>query len=501
MLDRLPATEVHQLAEHMAGLGEAVLGTVCSGTDLAIRVRAALCEELCTRTGRSLNQRQAFACEKDLAKQRFIKAMHPECPVIFPDATLLGDKVARNALNGAVIPVEEVRELVAGFSCKAVSSLNNSKAANRRVVADGTACTGSTFCGLRDYTRAHGSKLRFGLLENVLGLTVKDNHGSSNYEHGVRLMSDADIFMFGVELEALDFGLPVHRARLWMPLIPKKYLQSLGMSQRGFVHTFEKKLRQLFGNGCRACALDDILLPEDHALIVGRSRHLEAELHARLGEVGEASLIMGHSRGEHRPKTTHQKDSEKWPMRHDDVFGTDSDGPRVLPFALFPGLLEATPREADLLRRLRFAYPESGPRTADTSQSAGLCKVHTKELATITPGGHFYLPHRRRYLHGVEALLAQGIHFGERQALAESMPASLLADLAGNAFHTGQLAVMLTCTLLVFALNSPTSAQATTGSTATSTHPHGSRSELPVMQMQMLRRPASTSDLDALWSV
>ena len=45
---------------------------------------------------------------------------------------------------------------------------------------------------------------------------------------------------------------------------------------------------------------------------------------------------------------------------------------------------------------------------------------------------------------GIEAMNAQGVSFGDYQAVMEATPSPVLLDLAGNAFQTGQcLATMV----------------------------------------------------------
>ena len=75
---------------------------------------------------------------------------------------------------------------------------------------------------------------------------------------------------------------------------------------------------------------------------------------------------------------------------------------------------------------------------------------------------------------GLEALNAQGISFGHHQEVLGSIPCKTLVDLAGNAFHAGQCAVMMISVLMTIAL-----ADADT---------------------RMLAATDTTDDLDALWA-
>ena len=79
----------------------------------------------------------------------------------------------------------------------------------------------------------------------------------------------------------------------------------------------------------------------------------------------------------------------------------------------------------------------------ELSQSAqrgasGRPEVATRVSGCITLGQRVWLTSRNRFLHGVEALDIQGIHFGaEQEANMLGYSSKFLTDLTGIAFHSG----------------------------------------------------------------
>ena len=72
----------------------------------------------------------------------------------------------------------------------------------------------------------------------------------------------------------------------------------------------------------------------------------------------------------------------------------------------------------------------------------------------MTPRSQLYLGARGRLMVGLEAMYLQGIHYGSRQVRLLEVhrnQESLVADLAGNAFHTWCCAAMVLVRELIFA--------------------------------------------------
>jgi len=112
---------------------------------------------------------------------------------------------------------------------------------------------------------------------------------------------------------------------------------------------------------------------------------------------------------------------------------------------MFPGISELTLRERSALKGIRVGVLEQTPRVVGVSQTIGRAALCGDGMV-----GHIarrcrrYLTHRGRLMVGIEAMRAQGVSFGEYQAVMEATPSPLLVDLAGNAFQTGQcLATMV----------------------------------------------------------
>ena len=130
-----------------------------------------------------------------------------------------------------------------------------------------------------------------------------------------------------------------------------------------------------------------------------------------------------------------------WVAEHEALL--EGDGPvlatSVTPelTSMYPGLLDLTARELDILRYHKCCYPERRKVTVELSQTIMRSRAKEGNTACITPAMRRYLAHRCRIAHGVEAMNLQCIRFGggERMRKAHAFPSALLQDLAGNAFN------------------------------------------------------------------
>ena len=108
-----------------------------------------------------------------------------------------------------------------------------------------------------------------------------------------------------------------------------------------------------------------------------------------------------------------------------------------------------------MLRHHRIAAPElagAAPRPGDVSQDPKRRRAYDGEVACLTPKGRVYLPHRHRFLLGLEALRLQNVWYSASQesCVLEQFPQAFQYNLAGNAMEGCCLAaVILSCVCVI----------------------------------------------------
>ena len=101
------------------------IGTMCSGTDAPVIVAKAL-ERTLRQHGSKVGFEHAFSVEFDAKKQEFLRANFPDCGLLFADVTHMGRQRNFDVLSGKPQPIPgDLDLLVAGFSCKDLSMMNN----------------------------------------------------------------------------------------------------------------------------------------------------------------------------------------------------------------------------------------------------------------------------------------------------------------------------------------------------------------------------------------
>ena len=103
--------------------------------------------------------------------------------------------------------------------------------------------------------------------------------------------------------------------------------------------------------------------------------------------------------------------------------------------SMYPGLMDLTARELDILKYHQISYPERRKVTVELSQTIMRSRTKEGNTACVTPGMRRYLGHRCRIALGIEAMNLQCIRLGggQRMRKAHAFPSALLQDLAGNA--------------------------------------------------------------------
>ena len=165
--------------------------------------------------------------------------------------------------------------------------------------------------------------------------------------------------------------------------------------------------------------LDDCLLPEDHPVLL--------QSYDRLAK----------SRPAKRPRLG------GWPAKHAEYCekaGIEwNQASLITPVVegCFPGLLELTARECDLLSVKRVPVPTSRNQTFDLRPSLGRnSPILDGRVGCQKTQARVYLTKYCRLMRGVESLHTQGIHYhGGRHAKVLSYPNDFVQHLAGNAFN------------------------------------------------------------------
>ena len=170
--------------------------------------------------------------------------------------------------------------------------------------------------------------------------------------------------------------------------------------------------------------LNHFLLPEASTMIVDLYRRLQ------------------HERGWSAPLSKKAKFQEqRWAAKHAAHFtaeGMDWSRPSVYPnsefVALFPGAVQLTDRQVDVLDSLRIPLPDPASRCTDLNKSLSWGCLHAGRVGCFSSRALPWLGHRGRLLLPVEGFRIMGSCFpSEQEALLQEFKASFLWDLAGNA--------------------------------------------------------------------
>ena len=414
------------LASYLAST-PCALGSVCSGTDCPILVAEALRRACKDVFSADWDMRHAFSCENNKAKQRFLATVFPDVKVpLFSNALHLDQTMATDAKSMGMAVVPDCGALVAGFPCTDVSRLNPHKGSNRSTIADASLKTGSVFGALLAYIRCHGKSLRWCLFENVVGLADKGKEEVSNADVCVKMLEELGFQTVVFKLCPTQMQWPVARPRLWFLCMKK---DSTGSSD---IEDFATEVMATAFRAASPMNLDDLLLREDHCALQAHMQDKDVTRDAK------------------RRRTR----QESWPTLHHEVcrvagieWGT-LRGASAEDFSLWPGLRTLTPRELDILACHQVRYPDRCG-CIDLSHALDRGLIRTRHLSCVTPNMRCYLMHRCRLVCGLESLHLQGLHYGSLHKAVESFPNALLADLAGNAFHSyccaASMVTVLTC--------------------------------------------------------
>lgn len=448
------------------GRGGVSIGSVCAGTDCAVDVAQAVLDAV----SRSMevpmvNLSHRFSFELNPLKQSFLSKLHPNMEHMFGDAMDLPSGYSFDQRQQERVRIPHVQKVKAGFPCTDVSLLNPSARKHRSVVGSGSLRTGGVFQAILRYLESCHSTLESVTLENVTALLIPPADSETKQVLGP---SNATVCVHGLEriglithLFQLDpesmFGLPVSRPRLYFLSVPEEKIKGL-LATREYHEMLSDIMSRLVGHP--AADMDDFLLPEGSAAIQEYYSMLESQAAMQQGNLDQAMIAQGGYRSTYAHgrvgKTSSSSRSTRagrpsqhsspgttprWVEEHQSFL--DGEGSSFASevstelASMYPGLLELTARELDILQLNKVSFPERRKVTVELSQSIARTRVKENNTACVTPTMRRYLAHRCRIAHGIEAMNLQCIRFGggERMQTAHAFPSALLQDLAGNAFN------------------------------------------------------------------
>jgi site-specific DNA-cytosine methylase len=463
--ERLHGAEVQALAGWVAASKSCSIGSVCAGTDCPVDVSRQVLEAVCRSTGVPMPKfEHRFSFENNRLKRKFLHELHPDMEMMYGDAMDLPSGCSYDYKQQKRVKIPAVQKLKAGFPCTDVSSLNPASQNHREVVSSGSLRTGGVFQAILRYAAACKDTLQSVTLENVTALLApprrKKGMGHSNATACIRGLEKIGLCTHLFQLDpSTMFGVPVSRPRVFFLAVPKKKIKGV-MSNSEYHLMLTDIMQRLVGHPM--VDLDEFLLQENSVPIQEYYAMLQADLELQRGNVDQAMIAQGgyhdtyprglagatgsagrsgrHCDGPVPAKT-------KWVGEHSSLLENVVDGVSMTLVntntisdeltAMYPGLLDLTARELDVLQMSKVAFPERRKVTVELSQALMRTRVKHGQTATVTPKMRRYLAHRCRFAHGVEAMNLQCIRFGggKRLAKAHSFPPALLQDLAGNAFN------------------------------------------------------------------
>jgi site-specific DNA-cytosine methylase len=451
-LNRMDETERKCLLDYVSCMSFS-LGTVCSGTDCPSIVMRVVLQAIMRATGeedfKKVVRKQyihVFSCEKKAWKRRFIRSMFAgskkDLQALFSDAAdIASGQELFDDISGGMVPgprPSQVTDMAVGFPCQDVSRLNVNRGDNLFVVRNGGKRTGMVYVSLMKFLDSEDSQpldvasfhggMQGLLLENVLGLleapkgidpSTKEPF-YSNLDFCTNMLRERGWFSVNFTLDALFFGFPVHRARVWIVAIPPHVFQALRMQPEEVERMLFDLMQRFFMQAKTEMRdLDDFLVDDNHPVVL---KSLQATAKGRRTEQQQSSR------------------KRKWPEIHAQIM--DKRGKDIWSWtypteetkARFPGLQALTDREMDALGLFDTKFPDA-QGTQDVGSSGNRQRILQGCSHIITPTQRVYLRHRCRMMTGFESMMLQGIHYGREMPETMVWASKELQDLAGNAFH------------------------------------------------------------------
>lgn len=420
MISLLPEQDRERLASAWRGQSLHV-GTMCSGTDLCVRVLKAISQAL------GVDTKHRFSCDSSVPVQRWLKSQFSEDPpdLIFNDVLMFDTAQAYDINSMKSKPIPPVDVVYLGFSCKDVSHLNRSHGNSRACVRSGTLRTGSTLSASAAYIRRVLPQMFF--LENVTALEDTDPAaGSSNAQDVEKMCLSMGYILVSAVLDARTHGSAQRRTRWW----GAAFRVAVAPASAERAAAFEPARRRM-------------------EFLLGAMEMKPMELDNALFEEGSTQLLEWQRAREemsNMPKTDDSEPTTKnkkadWPLLHMEHYRVHG--------LRYPPVLELFYTEAEMKvlrtfpRRAQevIAFVDISEGRAmveeviDPSQSINRFPRLVSGAPCTTPKGVPWLRRRFRRLEAPESLALQGwrlLEHGEISAVASSAE---IQSLAGNAFN------------------------------------------------------------------
>ncbi|CAE7429767.1 scrFIAM [Symbiodinium natans] len=452
--------------------------SACSGSEGAFYVTEAM-NAAYKRMSVPVSLEHVFSCERAPEKQKWIQALLAVGPLrdidsddwppaidhesfghvehggigfghcVFQDITELKGLEAACCKHNRSCDVPSVDILVVGTSCKDLSRLNHTadgagagSRTSKQVLAQASSRGGSaqTFAGLLGYVESHRPLCV--LYENVDA--INDQAGACEDNNLKILLGKFHALGYEAQpvmTDACEFGLPVHRHRVYILLVNKRS-PKLDLLSRP-LDIVMQKFRQLVSSCARSPpCLSKVLLDDDHEAV-------EKSYEERLARAQKSQAKKSPSTKTVNWVNQHMKHADSLGVRWASAPGEALQGNKW--FQLL------TEREADALKLSEVEAPSAGFR--NLAQSIGRNNFVTRQEdgthlgPTMLPGQLMWTnltQPQPRLLSGFEAMMLQGFPIGPclmrmneegylvtaeaATAKQKEFPTdSLLQDLAGNA--------------------------------------------------------------------
>ena len=490
-LDAMPVPAKDFACKHYTAAKRLTVGTMCSGTDVAVWALAAVLATLRSSAGvggvgvQHLF-RHAFVCEIDARKREFLWSCHNP-GIVFTDMSDLGETGwGTDALSGRSDRLPAVDLLIVGFSCKDFSTLN-SRPDKSHILRDSLGTSGSTFQSLVQVLQRQ--RVPVVITENVPALAHHASEPDSNMAVAMESLQKLGYENYTAFLDPVAFGFPQHRRRLYMVHVLK--------SAPGLVEGPDSCLAilQSLENAIAPPLLLQFLLPEDDPEVVAalvqrediaRRREGTARRwgHPRMGADLESDDTVSSSPppppessssdeawlpdlaqcgvGKVKPFKSHARNSRS--RSRTSAAGNQAAGATCAKAAGATCAKAArggnrwqrtlTARERQVLRtKLREVNRKDmlqmqTDRVVDLSQTLTRARWSVAGTSScVTPGAMFWSLSRSRLLVSSEKMALQGVCRTRYQREGSPFSQRLLADLAGNAFNGGCVLAVLMAVL------------------------------------------------------
>ena len=388
---------------HRAFNGSVNLGTLCSGLDvIAIGTREIQKTWQKTTKLPPMLFKHVFACESVEEKRDLSNA-----EVVWRDVVEVGSGKAYDVRAKSNEPTIGCDILVAGFSCKDFSFLNNSPVDFKNK----TGKSGSTYWGVQRYIKNH--RPRIVVLEIVKAITsVRKLHGSGDRAPSCTILTElrAQGYACGFKIfNTHDFGLPQRRTRCYI----------IGIKQNDIHAT-------------------DSAIP-DPAAAMAFDHAAKLKCHAPpLDDFMSGALPPKKRRGNQREtwRAKHKKAMQKFDITDEEV----DDMMASNEFQLQPkhGRTERM-MHLTAVHYVRWKKqgmnPFTTPLVMQICQSCSRVPTARGECPCVTPRGEYWVSNAGVFLTAYDKLALQGVtHHMQEQLGLDKLKPNLVGDLAGNAF-------------------------------------------------------------------